>query len=266
VITLHPMCGLGNRMRAIASGVALAREIGRPMRVIWVRSKGMQCRFDALFEPIPGVPVLERTPQPHRILRRFAIHLGKYSHLVQQPDIKRMRGERSEWREIARRRSPYISTYDGFYRCRHDLEIFRPRAPLQREIERTTAGFGPHTVGVHIRRGDHDRARQRSPTAAFIERMAADDLAARFFLATDSPAEESALSSHFPGRVITYRKASGRDSAAGIQGALVELYALARTSRILGSYSSSFSETAAEIGGVTLEVIDTACGKAKFGG
>ena len=111
-------------------------------------------------------------------------------------------------------------------------------------------------VGVHIRRGDHNLAQERSPTAAFIERMAAEDAAVRFFLATDSPAEEHALSIHFPNRIITASKAFGRDSTAGMRGAVVDLYALARTSRLLGSYWSSFSETAAEIGGITLEVID----------
>jgi hypothetical protein len=35
-----------------------------------------------------------------------------------------------------------------------------------------------------------------------------------------------------------------------MQDAVVDLFALARTSRILGSYFSTFSETAASIGGI----------------
>jgi hypothetical protein len=41
-----------------------------------------------------------------------------------------------------------------------------------------------------------------------------------------------------------------RDSADGVVQAAVELYALSRTQRVYGSYWSSFSHTAAHIGGI----------------
>jgi len=52
--------------------------------------------------------------------------------------------------------------------------------------------------------------------------------------------------------------AAERNSLQGMQDALVELYTLSRTSRIIGSMQSSYSETAAQIGRIQCEFINKA--------
>jgi hypothetical protein len=46
-----------------------------------------------------------------------------------------------------------------------------------------------------------------------------------------------------------------RSEPAGVQDALIDLYCLAKTQKILGSFHSSFSEEAALPGGINPEVI-----------
>lgn len=76
-------------------------------------------------------------------------------------------------------------------------------------------------------------------------------------LATDDPAIEYAIKERFPDRVVVRPKVFARDKAAGVRDALVDLLLLSRCRRILGSHWSSFSETAAEIGGIDLEIVGT---------
>lgn len=40
MITLVPSGGLGNRMRAIASGIALAEAANTPLRIVWFQDWG----------------------------------------------------------------------------------------------------------------------------------------------------------------------------------------------------------------------------------
>ena len=111
-------------------------------------------------------------------------------------------------------------------------------------------------VGVHIRRGDHQKARTFSPLEAFIEAMRAEPPDTLFIVATDDKKEKEALLAtfgaerlHFPAQVLT------RASPKGMQDALLDFLALSRTQKILASYGSSFSELAAAYGAIPLHVV-----------
>ena len=47
-----------------------------------------------------------------------------------------------------------------------------------------------------------------------------------------------------------------RNTLTGMQDAVVDLWCLAATSLVVGSYYSSFSDTATELGGQPLEIIN----------
>ena len=51
-LTLVPVGGLANRMRAIVSAAALTGETGHTLHVVWFKDAGLNCRFDELFCPI----------------------------------------------------------------------------------------------------------------------------------------------------------------------------------------------------------------------
>jgi hypothetical protein len=79
-----------------------------------------------------------------------------------------------------------------------------------------------------------------------------------FFLATDDIETEKMLENLFPGKIITIKKELARGSKIGMVGAIVDLYCLAKCSRIYGSYYSSFSDIASRIGSIPLKILKNA--------
>ena len=77
----------------------------------------------------------------------------------------------------------------------------------------------------------------------------------QFYLATDSEEEKKRLKEIFGERILTLPRAANRNSIAGMQDALVELYVLSRTQKIFGSMQSSYSETAAQISNIRCELL-----------
>ena len=136
------------------------------------------------------------------------------------------------------------------------FDIFHPVDHLQERIRQVTAGFGEGTTGVHIRRTDNVRATLLSPTSLFIERMKQEPDTQRFYLATDSENVKAEMKQIFGDRIITPSDKAERGSLAGMENALVEMYSLAATSRIIGTVASTYSMTAAAIGKIQLEVLE----------
>ncbi|MCI0498062.1 MAG: hypothetical protein L0Y36_00070 [Planctomycetales bacterium] len=118
--------------------------------------------------------------------------------------------------------------------------------------------FADPTIGVYIRRTDHDTVASYSPEQGFLDAMNAEisrDSQARFFLATDSPQIMSRFTALYGDRILWHAKDYGRNSPQGIQDALIDLLCLSRTKKIIGSYQSSFSETAAQLSDIPLQTI-----------
>ena len=59
----------------------------------------------------------------------------------------------------------------------------------------------------------------------------------------------------YPDRIITQRTQVRRDTLDGMREAVVDLWCLAATQRIIGSYWSSFTDTAAELRQIPLEIV-----------
>ena len=104
---------------------------------------------------------------------------------------------------------------------------------------------------MHIRRTDNLPAIGKSSTGHFILSMKKEleaDPETVFYLATDDLSEEEKLREAFPGKIISNRERDlSRNSIAGIQDAMLDLYCLASTRKIIGSYFSSFTDIAADM-------------------
>jgi hypothetical protein len=150
---------------------------------------------------------------------------------------------------------------------RAGLKQWSPVPSIRAKVEGLTASFGPHTVGVHIRRGDaleHTRMAsevRRSTDAAFMAHMDAELVAeprTNFFLATDSAATEERFRERYGEAIIVNRDKrfvpSLRHQPKDNQrDAVIDMFALARTQKILGNNFSSFSQMAAMIGGIRFQ-------------
>jgi hypothetical protein len=264
MITIEPVCGLGNRMRVISSAAALAQDLDMPLEVVWRRDRDAGCCFADLFEPVPPIShirELDLSSDLRRAADRFQRRFGVGRRIdFDWRALRRLRDAGYDLDMLRRLPGMYLSTFETFYPSERDFMTFVPVPSLQRRIDAAVAGFGK-TIGVHVRRGDNERSIEGSPLELFVDRMGVEidaEPATNFFLATDSPDVDQALHEAFPGRILTHRKRSlDRRRREAIEDAVVDLFCLARTTRLFASFWSSFSETASMINGIPYEVIRT---------
>ncbi len=278
--------GLGNRMRVAASAYAMAKRTGIPVRVLWTKQWGMNCRFEDLFTltPDPSAqgagssfslrdargfekllfarPTLKNLHAP-RLLQRLC-----YRHIIYAPQIWYLNRDGFDYEAWFRQGGTLMTAYRDFCPWTSDdlRQLFRPNDGVRRLIDERCRDFTPNTIGIHIRRTDHQQAIDESPLELFIEaidreqesssRMAAYDGAPfSIYLATDDEATKATLRRRYGKRVITSEAEATRESTDGIRDALVEMYALSRTRHIYGSAGSTFSPIAACLGDVPITIL-----------
>ena len=64
---------------------------------------------------------------------------------------------------------------------------------------------------------------------------------------------KESLKSKYPNRIITLMDDTDRNSLEGMKFAVLDLFCLSKTNKIIGSVGSSYSQIAAEIGGIEVE-------------
>lgn len=257
MIVVEPVGGLCNRMRAVASALALGATVEQEVWLLWRRDATLNCAFDALFEKPAGVSRI--LPLDGRVVIRCVDVLTSLvcDRRWDEQDVLLCLDEGFDFKRVAKSRRPLLRTSARFFEPPR-FEAFRPVADLQAIISRYVSSF-EGMIGIHLRRTDNLRARADSPTQLFVSAMEREiDLypAARFFLATDDPEEETLLRQRFGDRLIVHPKRSfRRDDPLAIRDAVVDLYCLAACRRVYGSFWSSFSETAQELGNAELHVL-----------
>jgi hypothetical protein len=277
MITVLPENGLCNRMLAIASGRALAAEVNQEMQIIWNEDRCLGASFKDLFCPILGVRVkdirwneslLDRLQYPYLCFteRPLLDKLSKfmrslvYDRVVRSQELHKslLSGQYGAALLFGSQRTLLLA-YEAFHSGAETfLRSFQPLPSLMEIVDRETRCFSHNIVGVHIRRTDHHGAISMSPIDEFERRLAKEieaDRSVMFFLATDCPDTETKIKNRFGERVIIRERCRRRDTVPGMQDALVDLYLLSRTKKILGSCGSTFSGTAGMLGGIPLVTV-----------
>ena len=148
---------------------------------------------------------------------------------------------------------------DGLFYANPRIDFIRPKQHIIGWIERMKSWFGERTIGVHIKTDDSGAglAEGRNPEESVIERMKEEvekDSRVKFFLATDNLLSKSRLTHLFPDNTFT-QNVSFERHRTGSEGAVVDMYTLSQTEKILASIPSKFSLVAAMLGGIEQEVI-----------
>ncbi len=269
---LYPVEGLANRMRAIDSAVRYCRDWHIRLSVRWWRDPVLlNAQWGELFQPQKGF----RNAGKSFLRLQFFFNLKRHSRLfslflrtLEKLHILRIFGP-DDWAELRAMTATcgkerywitIAQSFSVFYRPEGTdflRELFVPAATLQQRIDEEIARFNDATYGVHIRRTDNKVAIQESPLELFRERITTillEQPNARFYVCSDDASVKAELLEAFGPEVILLPDGTlNRNSKEGVQQAIVELFSLAATKRIIGSYFSSFSETAAELGGIPLE-------------
>ena len=264
--------GLGNRMRVAAATASLAPRVTGEVAALWTPQWGMGCRFDELFQPyrqgnmvLRDATLAERfftaRPRPRnlylsRYLHKAIFRDSIYSHQV--TDLCRQHFDFAGW---ANRGPALLWSWWDFLPWEPQLlsRLFRPLPALAQRIDERTEPFSPHTIGVHIRRTDNQQSIEESPTELFFDAIDGEldkHSDTRVYVATDDEPTKRILRQRYGNqRIITPDGQAVRDTARGIQDALVEMFALSRTHHIYGSAGSSFSEMAARLKGTPLTIL-----------
>lgn len=261
MLIIQPSGGLCNRMRVINSARLLAEKRKEKLIVLWYACPELNCSFEDLFLPVKGLTMLNirSLKDPRKLFYQFLSRqrFGNDDILNNKTD-----GVLHEDFYRSLKNPVYIFTWEHFYPS-SDYSIYIPTAPLQKRIDAMTASFQGRCVGVHIRRTDNTVSMGKSTTEQFIALMNKElehYPETTFFLATDDMAEEALLRKTFPGRIISNESRTlERSSPAGMHDALLDLYCLAATQKLIGSYWSSFTDIAADMGGIEKVIAGEDC-------
>lgn len=260
MIYLTPYAGLGNRIRVIASVYKYAKEHDSPLTINWVREPGFNCSFTYIFEKIKDVEIND-----HSIFNHFIYNNSSIRNLFVPTLIDRIKGRNSIYHLGINQLSSvaisekdiYITTYSQQGEMSSIRNLFIPKRFILEKIEKLTSQFCNNTIGIHIRRTDNDESKKKSTISIFENAIISKiktDSSISFFLSTDDKEIKDYLLKKYTDRILTYQSTLNRFTKSGIADAVVELWALANTSVIWGSYFSSYSEIASEICGAPLKI------------
>lgn len=245
-VKIIPTGGLCNRLRAIATGVAVA--------------KSYHCE---LFKPIPqeDVKLVENKQWLYNIngnkdyLVRWPLLKTMFEKIVFNFSIYRDGEIYSKLKMSYSRSLLLISCYPMC--TKYTIQgMFIPQDDIQRRIDEVVAGFSERTIGVHIRRTDNVVSIQSSPLENFTNMMNAEikkKANTKFYVASDDDEVKESLKSKYPNCIITLMDDTDRNSLEGMKFAVLDLFCLSKTNKIIGSVGSSYSQIAAEIGGIEVE-------------
>ena len=253
MVIIQPSGGLCNRMRVINSSLELAKRKGCKLLVLWYCADELNAPFENLFQPVKEFQVINF--KSLKDLRKLYYQLTARTR-ISNADIEnnRTNGVLNQDFFDAIKLPAYIFTWEHFYPSDEYFQLFKPAQELQKRIDEATKDFTKDMVSVHIRRTDQVTSIAHSKTENFIALMEKEIQAnpeVKFFLATDDKDEEALLRKTFPGRIISNENRTlRRDSLDGMYDALLDLYCLSACKKIIGSYCSSFTDTAAAISGI----------------
>jgi hypothetical protein len=236
VLTIHVLAGMGNRLRAMISAICWAEDRDMSLRVVWdANDPACMARFESLFE---------RSSLPRWVTVDMGPMEGESVMILSPQDME------------THAKATHISSYGQFYqkdpeRWLRYLRALRPVPSLIPNHPYLNSG----AVGVHIRRGDHTKAKKFSPINAFISAMDTHSPDTVFIVATDSNTDKKIITDKYNQRVWFPATSLSRMTQKGMNDAVTDFIALSRCKKILGSYNSSFSELAAMYGDVPLKVV-----------
>jgi hypothetical protein len=274
MLIIEPLGGLANRMRVIASGIWLKKKLGTGLVVIWNENYELNCPYNLLFEENPAFTIRQKgrkynyikTSNQTTLVRRISAAVTNkligIDYCVLDNDFYNLvfTNKLDVYQAAKKHRVTYIQTCQAFGENLFAFACFKPILPISEKIGLVIKQFTAATIGVHIRRTDHAHSIENSPIDLFITKMRAELAAGKnstFFLCTDDPEVEQAILAIFGEKVIIYEKERSRQTIGGMQDAVVDLYCLSKTNKILGSYWSSYAEIAAILNDIELEVVKT---------
>ncbi len=280
IVFVHCMHGLGNRLRALGSAMSFAKNTGRELVVIWETDRHISSNFTDLF--VNDMVVLPRMKLHWPFTNSWkwdkswlSFEFINYMEMDGEGAVKDKFIVDKPDKHIYFK-SAYVMNADkkltNWESDNANLKFLKPIPYVAEKVAALEKQGLSSMVGVHIRDRTLGRDikevnfkseygekasrtmeywRRKSSHLTFIpemRRLLQKEPDLRFYVATDTFAVLSRLRKEFPGKILsTERDCDGRDSVC-IRYALIDILALAKTKKILGSNWSSFTEAAERFG------------------
>lgn len=244
----------------MASGIFLAQHYQCPAHIYWNNTQGLKAQFSDLFLPlnIPAVKLTENNHWLYRIDSTYGYLLRRLPLMLKYQVIYNFSryNDGDITTHICTERNPILISCFSMCSHYHLKDLFVPQLDIQQKITEIISRFSSYTIGVHIRRTDNRESIKRSPIEAFTHSLTTEieqNPSVMFYLASDDEDVKQMLIEKYPGRMITYSGKVFRNSLEGMKSAVIDLFCLSNTQKIIGSDYSSYSQIAAELGGIPLE-------------
>ena len=270
-ITITPYGGLANRMRALNSVIEVAKMSSRPIRVVWFSNFELNAPFSQLFEmpDYANISVKDagffdrfiyRSPRRHSLWLPYITAPLFFDTKIYSSDFVKERERGTLVDKILNGGRVLIeSCYDFGNYSKALSKNFIPKSDILSSIdEYVKNNFTSNTIGVHIRRTDNELSIKNSPLSLFCDAMHKEiELCAdtKFYVATDDKETKCELRKIFGDRILSIDTDCNRNSLQGMKEAVKEMWLLSRTSKIYGSFYSSYSEIASQLGGIPLHIL-----------
>lgn len=282
-VAIKPMLGLSNRLRTISSAMAISERFHKKLYICWTPGPGFSDeKFTFLFE---GDFNLISEEDYHNLAEQNTeAILNKLFYKDEGHNIRILDGFSYDFfLEGIKASQPLVyegseSLIDIFERfpghnckgLRHEyfeqLRKITPSKEIKADIDKfVEKNF--HTeiiVGVHIRRGDTKKcpyghmykSLSDEPFITKLEKELSLNPGVKFLLSTDCEQTFKKFKAIFDDRIISYPKSFVKSEFGAEKlnqkDALIELMLLSKTTKIIGSHWSSFSQMASDIGNIPI--------------
>ncbi|WP_108880726.1 glycosyltransferase [Anderseniella sp. Alg231-50] len=264
--------GLGNRLRAIASGAAIAEATERELVIVWESDSHCECQFGDLYD-YEGA-VMGRSFADEAAARgvNFVTYMELEANARKHKPIRLREGADFYARTAYVLNSPYTSD--------EAENVFLQRLqPVEAVLDLVSSVRSPNDVAAHVRmtggagfehlayetsdnwnKRSHKKIghwRQKSHFSNFmkrIDRLASEKQAERIFLAADQLETYVEFQERYGGRVAFLPRELYDRSSEQLMYALADALLLGRAPLLLGSTWSSFSELAIRLSAQNIEV------------
>lgn len=272
-LVLYPFGGLANRLRVLLSGLALAEIYGLKTKIYWIERDELKCPYYSLLKQIEGVEVVSTTTNS---FWKFVMGYGRRAYfspsilghtIITDKFIRQnfetgyfdIKGEEFEKYFVeVKSKNNIIITCGKFFNYGNDQ--LQKLMPADAVSEITDSFIKENEldkyVAYHIRYTDNQLSMDNSPLHLF-ERSIEDQIAKgqKIVICTDSTFITERFSKIYGSQLLYPPAVKDRLSEKGMQSAFAELILLSKAEVIYGSYGSTFSLTASEIGCNALHLI-----------
>jgi len=263
--------GLGNRLKVLLSGIALAEASQRAFTMMWPRTHGCNCSFDRLFQNGWNVTEDALADEERLIELSFCPWL-RFPDLLSRTE-QEIVVHHNSWLIQPQRFATHATLAK---RCEELMGELAPVPFVEKQVAAFQAtSFRPTMIGVHLRRGDMVTARPHRvgnlrAALQVVDRWLEQEPEAGILLCTDDGANDhrglqeirregirDEFGKRYGSRVVsTQPRSLDRNQPEAIEDALVDLWLLRKTDLFVGTAGSTFSEMA--VYGRTVPAVMTA--------